>query len=90
MKQGRAGYVGYPAAATAAFGEAALAAFLEVAYERMTAAMSNPKRERWSAVTRWPFLRPGWRRTFWTIVVLGGATLIGILIGRITASWVWR
>jgi creatinine amidohydrolase len=90
MRQGRAGYVGYPAAASVQFGEAALAAFVEVAYERMIAAMANPNRERWSTVTRWPFLRPGWRRTAQAIIVLAVATLIGILIGRITASWVWR
>jgi creatinine amidohydrolase len=90
MREGRAGYVGYPAAASVEFGTAALAAFVEVAYERMIAAMANRKREQWSAVTRWPFLRPGWRRTFLAIVGLGGVILIGILIGRITASWAWR
>jgi creatinine amidohydrolase len=90
MRQGRGGYVGYPAAASVEFGEAALAAFVEVAYERMAAAIANPKRERWSAVTRWPFLRPGWRRTASAIFALAVAILIGILIGRITAGWAWR
>jgi creatinine amidohydrolase/Fe(II)-dependent formamide hydrolase-like protein len=90
MRQGRAGYVGYPAAASVEFGEAGLAAFVEVAYERMTAAMANPKPERWSTVTRWPFLRPGWRRTARAVAALLVIALIGILIGRITAGWVWR
>ncbi len=89
-RQGRAGYVGYPGAASVEFGAAALAAFVEVAYERMTAAMANPKPERWSSVTRWPFLRPGWRRTARGVLALAAAVLIGILIGRITSSWAWR
>jgi creatinine amidohydrolase len=90
MREGRAGYVGYPAAASVEFGEAALAAFVEVAYERMTAAIANPKRERFSAITRWPFLRPGWKRTARVTAALVFAVLVGILIGRITAGWVWR
>jgi creatinine amidohydrolase len=89
-RRGRAGYVGYPAAASAEFGAAALAAFVEVAYERMTGAMANPKPERWSSVTRWPFLRPGWRRAARAITALLAAVLIGILIGRITVGWVWK
>jgi creatinine amidohydrolase len=89
-RQGRAGYVGYPAAASVEFGVAALAAFVEVAYERMAVAMANPQREKWSMITRWPFLRPGWRRTARTIIVLLVMVLIGILIGRLTAGWTWR
>ncbi|SRR5579871_187909 len=86
MKEGRGGYVGYPAAASVEFGAAALEAFVDVAYERMMAAMENPRREKWSAITRWPFLRPGWRRTMNVIFAILAALLIGILIGRITAG----
>jgi len=89
-RRGHAGYVGYPAAASVEFGAAALAAFVEVAYERMTEAMANPKPEHWSSVTRWPFLRPGWRRAARVMTALLAAVLIGILIGRITAGWVWK
>jgi len=84
-RDGRAGYVGYPAAATAEFGEAALAAFEEIAYERMVEAMENPEPEALSMVTRIPFLRPGWKRTARGVAALAGAALAG---GVLAMLWI--
>ncbi len=81
-RDGGAGYVGYPAAATAAFGEAALAAFVEIAYERMIEAMADPEPEELSLLTRMPFLRPGWKRTARTTAMMGGVALVAFLLGR--------
>lgn len=77
MRDGRPGYVGYPAAASLEFGEAALAAFEEIAYERMVESMENLEPEALSAITRIPFLRPGWRRTAWSVAAIAGAALFG-------------
>ena len=85
MRDGRAGYVGYPAAATVEFGEAALAAFEEIAYERMVESMENPGPEALSMLTRIPFLRPGWKRTARGVAALAGAALAG---GALAMLWI--
>jgi creatinine amidohydrolase len=82
MRDGHQGYVGYPAAASIGFGEAALQAFVELAYERMIETMENPHPEALSMLTRVPFLRPGWKRTARGIAALVGAAFAG-------AAFVW-
>ena len=85
-REGRLGYVGYPAAASAEFGEAALEAFVDVAYERMIEAMCNPDVEKLSVLARVPPLRVGWRRMAGAISLAAasafGAGLLAFLVGR--------
>ncbi len=82
MRKGRQGYVGFPAAATAEFGAAAIEAMIDVAYKRMLQAMRNPRRERMSALSRLPFLRTDFQRYAGWAAAVGAALTLGFLFGR--------
>lgn len=79
---GRAGYVGYPAAASREFAEASLAALMDVAYEKMARALDSHRPESRSALYHLPFLRPDFKRSAGLAAALLGAAALGYWLAR--------